>query len=80
MTLLNTEAAAEYLHCSESRMLELIRSGRVRAAKPGKTYIIKPQWLDEFLEDEAERNAGSARADAVKPKTAGRLPDLDRYG
>jgi excisionase family DNA binding protein len=77
MTLLNATAAAEYLHCSESRMLELIRSGRVRAAKPGKAYIIKPEWLDEFLESEADRVTHEARKAPGKVRA---LPDLDRYG
>jgi excisionase family DNA binding protein len=79
MTLLNTTTAAEYLHCSESRMLELIRSGRVRAAKPGKAYVIKAEWLDDFLEDEAERQASAARGQASGPGRRREPPDLDRY-
>ena len=75
--LLTVKEAAEYLSCSDNRMLELIRSGQLRAAKPGKSYLIKPEWLDAYLEDEADRL--SNRASKKPIQTNKELPNLDIY-
>ena len=72
VSTLDTQQAAAYLHCGETKMLELARSGQIRAAKIGKTYVFRAEWLDRFLEEEADRQAQPA-------KCKRRLPDLDRY-
>ena len=69
----NTSEAARYLRCSESKMLDLARRGRVKAAKIGKEYVFRNIWLTDFLEREAER-ASSTETDELegaRPKFIG---------
>jgi excisionase family DNA binding protein len=81
----NTKTAAEYLHCSESRIAELIAAGHLRAARVGRGYTLKREWLDSFLDEESARQMAEAKAASVRPQAPARrraratLPDLDLY-
>jgi excisionase family DNA binding protein len=84
---LDTEQAADYLHCSPSRIAELVSLGQLRAARIGRGFVFKTEWLDRFLEEEADRHtaeisAGRCAAMAAPAEKRGRkraLPDLARY-
>jgi excisionase family DNA binding protein len=84
---LDTEKAAEYLHCSPSRIAELVGLGQLRAARIGRGFVFKTEWLDRFLEEEADRHTAEIRAGRCVPaRTHGEsrsrkraLPDLAQY-
>ena len=85
---LDTEDAAKYLHCSTSRIQELVASGLLRGCRVGRSFIFKPEWLDSFMEEEADRQRAEAKAaqkapiqsPTRKPRQVRRaLPDLSQY-
>ncbi|PSJ79242.1 helix-turn-helix domain-containing protein [Neisseria iguanae] len=43
--------AAEYCKCHPETIREHIREGRLKAAKPGRSYCIRKAALDEFLDE-----------------------------
>ena len=77
----STEQTADYLHCSPAQVTALIRRGELKAAKIGRSYAVKQEWLDEFLEAKAQRDFENAKVAAVLPakKVHQRTPDLSRY-
>lgn len=82
--MLDTDGAAEYLHCAKSRVQELAASGLLRGCKIGRGYVFRQCWLDAFLEAEADRQRAAARVDDKAPTRKARqskkaLPDLSRY-
>ena len=48
---------ADILHLSERSVYEYISQGRLRAAKIGVRWIIKPEWIEAFV-DENVKAAG----------------------
>ena len=80
MTNFNIKSAAEYLQCSPTIVYGLIKRGELKAAKLGKSYVIKPEWLDACLESRAEKQQEIERASVVLPLQKRKpLPDLSRY-
>lgn len=75
---LDTAQAAEYLHCSESRVQELAACGAIRSCRIGRGYVFRLAWLEVFLEREADRQQAQHK---VMPTPARRrkLPDLTKY-
>ena len=57
--LLTAQEAAESLGASTKSILRAISSGRLRAARPGKSYLIKGAWLNEFLDGQASGKEGN---------------------
>lgn len=85
---LDIAAAAEYLHASESQVHELVRSGTLRGAKIGRSWVFRLPWLQDYLDAEslATQEAMRAARKPVRPVTAREmekgkrvLPDLGRY-
>jgi excisionase family DNA binding protein len=77
---LDITAAAEYLHASESQVHELVRSGALRGAKVGRSWVFRLPWLQDYLDAESLATQEALRA-ARKPVAGKRaLPDLGRYG
>jgi excisionase family DNA binding protein len=52
------QEAAAYARCSVSTIQRAIRNGRLRAGGTVGLVRIRPEWVDEWLE---QRNGGSAR-------------------
>ncbi|MEA3641873.1 MAG: helix-turn-helix domain-containing protein [Lamprobacter sp.] len=82
---LSSEQAGELLGCSPSQISELVRARRLRAAKIGRGYRFRREWLDRFLEAEADRYDAELQAADAQPVQAKRgprreLPDLVKYG
>lgn len=48
-----TEGAAAYLAISLPTLMDLIRSGRLKAARVGRQWRIRRSWIDAFLENAA---------------------------
>ena len=71
--LLTVADVASVLHCSPSRVDELRAAGKLRGAKPGKSWVFKPSWIDEYLEAAADRRPATPRT------AARRVPDLSAY-
>ncbi len=47
---LSVQDAAKYLHMSESRMYQLVRSGEMESRKHGKNGVyIHTMWLDAWM-------------------------------
>ena len=46
MTLISTEEAAQELGVTRRRVQALIRSGRLKAEKVGRSYVIRPYDLE----------------------------------
>lgn len=58
-SLFTVDEAAKMLGVSCRTILAAISEGKLRAAKPGKGYLIRESWLDEYLDAQAgifERN------------------------
>ena len=49
LELLTPTACARILDCSESRVLQLIRSGRIEARRVGRQYLVLDEILEEFV-------------------------------
>lgn len=49
-TYLTAAQAADKLHVSPWRITEACRSKQIKAAKPGKTWLITPEDLDAYVE------------------------------
>lgn len=49
-SFLTTKEAAEVIGVSRRTILAAISDGKLRAAKPGKGYLIRDSWLDEYLD------------------------------
>lgn len=49
--LMTVDATAEMLSVSKKTVLALIAEGRLRAAKVGKRWLVKSEWVDSFLDD-----------------------------
>ncbi|MEQ8955870.1 MAG: helix-turn-helix domain-containing protein [Gammaproteobacteria bacterium] len=47
---LNLEQAARFLHLSENELRQRARTGRIKAAKPGKRWVFLKNDLVEYLE------------------------------
>lgn len=54
--VLDTQLAADYLGLSRETVQEYAREGRLRAARCGRTYRIRREWLVDFLDAAADRN------------------------
>lgn len=52
-SLLTVQEAAGALGVSCRTILIAISDGKLRAAKPGKRYLIKESWLEDYLDAEA---------------------------
>ena len=83
---LDIAAAAEYLHASESQVHELVRSGALRGAKIGRSWVFRLPWLQDYLDAESLATQEAMRAARVRPVEAREmdkgkrvLPDLGRY-
>jgi excisionase family DNA binding protein len=50
-TLLNTQQAAETLGVSQRRIRALIASGKLRAAKVGQTWVIRPSAVIDLWKE-----------------------------
>ncbi len=64
-----TEAAA-YLQMSETCLSELVKSGEIRASKPGMHYVLRRSVLDAYLEQLEEEQTAKRReafAEGRKP-------------
>lgn len=53
--VMETQLAADYLGLSRETVQTYAREGRLRAARCGKVYRIRREWLLDFLENEADR-------------------------
>ncbi|HVG84278.1 MAG TPA: helix-turn-helix domain-containing protein [Vicinamibacterales bacterium] len=51
--VLGTEGAAAYLAISLPTLMDLIRSGQLKAARVGRQWRIRRSWIDAFLENAA---------------------------
>ena len=51
--VLTAEESAVFLHLHVKTVLSYIKDGRIRAARCGKTYRSKKQWLMAFLDRES---------------------------
>jgi len=76
MATFDTKSAAQYLHCSPSRVTDLIRCGSLKAAKVGRGYTIKQEWLDAFLDEQTEI---TERAAVLPIRKETPQPDLSKY-
>ena len=47
------EEAAKRLGFTEANITRLIRTGKLKATKRGRRYIILPEAIDEFIMDQA---------------------------
>jgi excisionase family DNA binding protein len=47
--LLTTDEAAAFLRVSTGTVTRLIRSGRLKASKPGKQFLVRKADLDAYL-------------------------------
>lgn len=56
--ILNSDVAADFLGISRETVQTYAREGRLRAAKCGRGYRIRREWLIDFLEGEADREQG----------------------
>lgn len=77
--LLKTKQVAELLNCSETFVLDLARSGEVRALKLGGHWRFDEKDIDAYLRRSVFEPP--AKNEAVRPepaKVAG-LPILDRF-
>jgi len=52
--LLTPTEAAAYLGIHVKTVREYIQHGRIRAARNGRHYLIRKQWLLKYLEESAE--------------------------
>jgi excisionase family DNA binding protein len=50
--VLSVHDVAERLGVHYKTALRYIRTGRLKAAKPGNILFIKQEWLEEFLTDQ----------------------------
>lgn len=86
---LDTESAAKYLFCSESRVTELVACGKLRGCKIGRGLVFKQNWLDDFLEAESKLQMGRASVESKAPISTpaqrkhgcrrNQVPDLSKY-
>lgn len=53
--VVETQLAADYLGLSRETVQTYAREGRLRAARCGKVYRIRREWLLDFLDNEADR-------------------------
>lgn len=58
--LMTAAEAAAKLRVTPWFITERCRSGEIRAAKPGKTWLIRPADLDDYLERHSNTPAGAA--------------------
>ncbi|HCG46495.1 MULTISPECIES: excisionase family DNA-binding protein [Corynebacterium] len=49
-TWLTTEEAANYLRCSPTHVRRALRRGDLRGVLFGKTYRIRREWADSYME------------------------------
>jgi excisionase family DNA binding protein len=69
---INTEEAAGWLGLEDDQIQDLCRRGEIRAAKPGKAWLIRPESIREWLahQEEIPRDGGSGRPQS--PRTSRR--------
>jgi excisionase family DNA binding protein len=48
--IFTVEQAAEKLKCSIRHIYDMIHEKQIRAKKCGKNWIIKAEWINEYLE------------------------------
>lgn len=48
--LWTTEQVADALKYEIQYVRYLIRAGKLRALKAGRTYRVRPEWVDEYIE------------------------------
>lgn len=56
--VVTVECAAKYLGLHPKTVCAYIREGKIRAARCGRCYRIRRQWLLDFLDGEQAGNSG----------------------
>ncbi|MFQ5342295.1 MAG: helix-turn-helix domain-containing protein [Anaerolineae bacterium] len=59
--LLTVEQVAEILQVHPQTVYGLLRAGHIRAAKVGRAWRVRPQAIDEYLEEQMQANGGTGR-------------------
>jgi len=59
--LLRVDQVAEVLQVHPQTVYGLIRNGKIRAAKVGRAWRIKPEAIDDYLKDQMQANEKSDR-------------------
>lgn len=59
--LLRVGQVAEVLQVHPQTVYGLIRNGKIRAAKVGRAWRIKPEAIDDYLKDQMQANEKSDR-------------------
>lgn len=59
MNFLTVPQVAEELDCSPDVVYAAIASGRLRAAKPGRKFLIRPEAVDAWLEADADERVSA---------------------
>jgi excisionase family DNA binding protein len=59
--LLRVDQVAEVLQVHPQTVYNLLRRGKIRAAKVGRAWRIKPEAIDDYLEDQMHANERSGR-------------------
>ena len=57
--LLTVDQVAEILQVHPQTVYSLLRAGHIRAAKVGRTWRVRPQAIDEYLEEQMRANGGT---------------------
>lgn len=68
METLNAQQAAALLLCSEEKIEELARNGKIPAFKVGRSWIFPVSVLAEWMEIQARQNLSTA------PKSVDNMP------
>ena len=59
MEWFTADQVAEQLHCAKFTIQRDMRSGALKASKPGRSWITKQEWIDSLQgELEAVKNGG----------------------
>ena len=79
MSLLKTKDVAAQLNCSETFVLDLARSGAVRALKMGSHWRFRQSDIDAYLRGSEYKPPATNDVPTVEPAPVPGLPILDSF-
>ncbi len=59
--LLRVDQVAEILQVHPQTVYALLRAGKIRAAKVGRAWRVRPQAIDEYFEEQMRANGRTGR-------------------